>query len=44
MNKSGRLRARALNSDKIAGFLSKNAFLRILTRPQECCHFANYLA
>ena len=29
MNKSGRLRARALNSDKIAGFLSKNAFRQV---------------
>jgi hypothetical protein len=26
MNKSGRFRTRALNSDEIAGFLSKNAF------------------
>ena len=29
MNKSGRFRARALNSDEIAGFLSKNAFRQL---------------
>ena len=29
MNKSGRFRARTLNSNKIAGFLAENAFRQV---------------